>query len=114
MQVVSPRPHDSTNSNIFDIFFQEKKIQERDFLPALKGEVSIPKTLMKAGALVKFITGSICAQINYSAVDYSKEYQFAILDNQDLRVVNRVPISIKRELTENCVKISNIRECLSN
>ena len=46
MQVISPLQHD-TIILTFLTFFVKGKTQERDFLPALKGEVSIPKILMK-------------------------------------------------------------------
>ena len=43
-----------------------------------------------------------------------KDYQFAILDNQDLCVVNRVPVGVKREFTENCVEIFDICQRVSD
>jgi len=43
-----------------------------------------------------------------------KDHQFAILDKQDLRVVNRVPVGVKREFSENCVEIFDICQRVSD
>ena len=41
-------------------------------------------------------------------------FQFAVLDNQYLRGVNGIPVGIEREFAENGVKISDIRQLVSN
>ena len=43
-----------------------------------------------------------------------EDFESAIFDNQDLRGVNRVPVFVKRELAENSVEISDIRQRVSN
>ena len=37
-----------------------------------------------------------------------KDYQFTILDNQDFRVENHIPVDIERESSGNCVEIFDI------